>query len=108
MSGRGGNRSETFTVPAGKRAVVLHVACLLWTASGQSVFLFVHGIPVWFLRNQVADEPHFVAVRFTAYEGESIRFVCAGSDISYALDGFLLADDTGGRPDDADNVVTTP
>lgn len=105
MSGRGAGRRETFTVPDGKRAVVRHLSLLIWPAAGNSVFIYVHGIPVFYVLSQAPSEMHFEEVRWTAYEGETIETIVAGADSSYALDGFMFTDPDG-RPDDADNVIT--
>lgn len=105
MSGRGTSRRETFTVPAGKRLVVRSIRFLHWTTTGQSSMLFVHGISAFFFVNQVANETRFSDVRMTAYAGETVFVQTSGTDIAYGVDGFLYSDD-GGRPDDADNVIT--
>lgn len=105
MSGRGGNRSETFTVPEGRRAVVRSMSVLYWGAAGSSAFLYVHGIPLYYFVSLAANHVATLELRLTAYEGETIEMRLVGSDLSYALDGFLYADDDG-RPDDKDNVIT--
>lgn len=104
MSGRGSSRAETFTVPAGRRAVVRSYALFYWTTTGQSAFLFAHGIPLYFRVNQVANLSDLGELRLTLYEGETLTFESHGPDISYGFDGFLYYDD-GGRPDDADNEL---
>lgn len=104
MSGRGSSRRETYTVPAGRRAVVRHFSVMFWTATGQSAMLFVHGISLFYFLAPAANTPAFQEVRFTAYEGETIFVQTAGSDVAYGVDGFLFVDDSG-RPDDADNVI---
>lgn len=104
MSGRGTSRRETYTVPAGRRAVVRHFSVLFWTVTGQSAMLFVHGISLFYFLAPAANTAAFEEVRFTAYEGETIFVQTAGSDVAYGVDGFLFADDSG-RPDDADNTI---
>lgn len=105
MSGRGSSRDEYFEVPAGRRLVIRHFAVVFWAGSPDYLSLFVHGIPLFFLTGQAARDMRFEEVRFTAYEGEEVRVNISASDCSYAVDGFLFADDDG-RPDDADNVIT--
>jgi hypothetical protein len=104
MSGRAGNRYETYTVPEGKRAVVTFVTTVRFSATGTPhVFLWVHGAPVF----HVAPGGALVTAtpcRFTAYERETIKFELRGLDWGYSVDGYLLQDDDG-RPDDADNVI---
>lgn len=104
MSGRGGNRTETFTVPDRKRAVVRHLSFVYWTGINDAGVLIVHGIPLYFGLGQAPRELVFEEVRFTAYEGETIACNVAGPDVSYAVDGFLFNDDDG-TPDDADNSI---
>lgn len=105
MIGRGSARRETYTVPAGRRAVVRSVAFLHWTTSGQSSMLFVHGISAFYYVNQVPNAFQFADCRLTAYAGETIFVQTAGTDIAYAVNGFLYYDSST-RPDDADNVIT--
>lgn len=104
MSGRGGWRIETFTVPEGMRLVILHLSIIVWSAPGTVVFVWVHGIPVWYLSSQVVNEAHYQAVRLTAYERETVEIWVQGADVAYGVDGFLL-DDPDGTPDDADNTI---
>jgi hypothetical protein len=105
MSGRGGNRHETYTVPEGKRAVVRSIATYKWgTDAAAQVFFAVHGIPV-FQVPPGAPNVGPVQCRYTAYERETIQCSCYGPDWSYAVDGYLFADPVG-TPDDADNVIT--
>jgi hypothetical protein len=104
MSGRGSSRVETFTVPAGRRAVVRSFAVFYWTTSGQSAFLFVHGIPLYYRVNQVPNFSDGGELRLTAYAGETITFESHGPDVSYGVDGFLYYDDAL-EPDDADNEI---
>lgn len=105
MSGRGATRAETYTVPEGRRAVVRHFAVFNWGAAGASAFLWVHGIPVFYVVFQASNEAKFAEVRFTAYERETIMLSTAGSDISYGVDGFVFTDHDG-TPDDADNTIS--
>lgn len=104
MSGRGSSRAETFTVPAGRRAVVRSYAFLYWTTVGQAAFLFIHGIPLYYYVSQVPNEIKLGECRLTLYEGETITYEAHGPDIAYGVDGFLYTD-ADGRPDDADNEL---
>ena len=101
MSGRGSSLTETYTVPAGKRAVVRYVCFLHWVQC--TTILFVHGIPLAYY--QGADGVLYREVRHVLYAGETVSVVVSGPDVSYSVDGFVFADD-GGRPDDADNVIS--
>jgi hypothetical protein len=104
MSGRGGNRRETYTVPAGRRAVVLHVTISTWDVPTLTAILRLHGIPVWSLSNPGAFVATFRPVRWTLYQRETIVMEVFGADASYAVDGFLFTD-TQEEPDDADNTI---
>jgi hypothetical protein len=105
MSGRGGNRRETYTVPEGKRAVVQQVSIATWDDPALTAILRIHGIPLWSVSNPGAFVAQFRACRFTAYERETIVWEIFGNDASYGVDGFLFTDAIG-TPDDAENVIT--
>jgi hypothetical protein len=106
MSGRGGNRTETFICPAGRRGVVRHLSFYRWDDTGTpSTFLYVHGIPVFHVQPG-GPKQFFGEVRFVVYQGEEVRVVLNGTDWSYEISGFLFADPDG-TPDDADNVIST-
>jgi hypothetical protein len=105
MVGRGGHRTESFTVPAGRRLVILHVAFTTWANEACQARVDVHGIQMWFLSLTTAGEFVAKAVRWTLYEGEHVVVSIFGADMAYSVDGYLLADDDG-EPDDADNVIT--
>lgn len=104
MSGRGANRKETYTVPAGKRLVVLHVAFVNWASAAASARCDVHGIPVLYRELTAAGQFVMTPCRFTAYAGETVVSYLYGTDMAYAVDGWLLYD-ADGTPDDADNVI---
>lgn len=104
MSGRGGTRTETFTVPEGKRAVIRHIAFTPFGAGGAGGFVKAHGIIVFWRAFTGANPTLSADVRFTCYAGETIAVVTEGTDTAYAVDGFLL-DDLAGLPDDRDNVI---
>jgi hypothetical protein len=104
MSGRMGTGSETFTVPEGRRAVVTQLAYYRWGAgTNESSFLWVHGIPVHHVEPGAA-KAFYQAVRYTAYERETVKLAINGVDWSYSIDGYLFSDPDG-RPDDADNIM---
>jgi len=104
MSGDGGDRTERFVVPAGKRAVVRHITLGLWQPG--LVMVQVHGIVVCFWDRPTTGDPPLVAFdcRFTAYAGESIEVAVYASSSTYAVDGFLFRDELG-EPDDAANEI---
>jgi len=106
MSGRGSTRQEIFTVPEGKRAVVLHIATVVFAAAASSYCtVIVHGAALYYQPFAPgAYAGYFEAVRFVAYERETISCTVAGPDVAYSVDGYLLEDSVG-RPDDADNEV---
>lgn len=103
MSRRGTPQLEVFEVPEGYRAVVTHITCAFWGNPGEGT-LFMHGVALWYVTRPAAFTTVFEAVRFTAYERETIRFATTGVDVSYSIDGYLLTDPDG-RPDDADNTL---
>lgn len=105
MIGRGGHRIETYTVPVGKRAVVRSIAFTHWGDVSQNSYLKVHGILVFQLTATGALAAINREVRFTAYARETISVLIEGGDVSYGIDGYLLADQDD-TPDDADNVIT--
>lgn len=105
MSGRGGNRKESFTVPEGRRLVILHVSVMNWADGSSSARLDLHGIQLWFLTFTTAGDSIRSSVRFTLYERETVEFFLYGPDLAYAVDGYLLRD-ADGTPDDAHNVIT--
>ena len=104
MSGRGGHRTETFTVPEGRRLVVTHIAFVTWAPEQCQVRVDIHGIQLLFVVLTTAGEAWTKDVRFTAYEREQVVTSVFGADMAYAIDGYLLQDH-GGEPDDADNVI---
>jgi hypothetical protein len=105
MVGYGQSRQEKFTVPAGKRAVVRFANFSCFVQSTVSAFLYVHGIPVVLWNPPGAASCGLFEGRWVAYAGEAIIAVIGAVDMGYAVDGFLF-EDAGGRPDDADNVIT--
>ena len=104
MSGRGSHRSETFTVPDQRRAVVRSVRLFGFTAQPTQVDVRVHGIPVVDWIAPGAYTSLSLDCRLTAYERETIAVYVWGAEVTYALDGFLFVD-SGGEPDDAGNVI---
>lgn len=107
MSGRGATRMETFTVPAGRRAVILSFGATGWAAgTGQAAQLKVHGLVI-FSVNLVTGVTQFIQTRLTAYAGETISMIVVGTDTTYTCDGYLLEDQQL-EPDDADNVIGPP
>lgn len=106
MIGRGGWRTETYTVPEGKRAVILSVVFYGWRESGQRVALYVHGITIDYWITPGVGVQRVSAPRFTAYQRETIVVEVQGIDCSYSIDGWLLSDPGQGEPDDAHNVIT--
>lgn len=105
MSGRGSNRWETYTVPAGRRAVVTSVSFSSFVQPDVFIYLRVHGIPVLSWPAPGSNSAFIAAVRFTAYVRETIEIAVVGTDLAYAVDGYLFFDDQD-TPDDADNVIT--
>jgi hypothetical protein len=103
MIGRGGPRTETYTVPEGFRAVVRNTAICMWN-DGAGAIVSMHGIDVLYFVAQGSRAFDYRDCRFTLYERETIRVLTFGQDVSYAIDGYLLLD-SDGTPDDANNVI---
>lgn len=103
MSGRGGNRVETYRVPEGRRAVVRHANLQIYYPAPHELYLRVHGIGQVSLIHASQTQEHW-DLRLTAYEHETIEVIVIGQDGAYSIDGFLFAD-ADGRPDDADNTI---
>ena len=105
MSGRGANRTERFTVPEGRRAVILAFGATSWAATGSmAAQLKVHGIVI-FSVNLVSGQTQLKECRLTAYQRETIEMTVVGTDVTYHCDGYLL-EDPQADPDDAHNVIT--
>lgn len=108
MIGRGGDRTETFTVPPGRRAVIRSCSYQPWGGTQQQLLLEIHGIAILTFFTAPgyswADAHKTREGRWTAYAGETIRITINGSDTAYSLDGYLFFDDAL-EPDDADNVI---
>jgi hypothetical protein len=103
MIGHGGPRTETYTVPEGRRAVIRHTAISMWQPDAGAL-VTLHGIPVLYFIAQGPRAFDFRECRFTLYERETIELVTFGLEVSYSIDGFLFSDDDG-TPDPADNVI---
>lgn len=104
MSGRGGNRNEIFTVPAGRRAVVRSINLFNWsTDPAAQVFFHVHGITVY-QHPPGAPKALVQELRLTAFAGETVVITCHGPDWSYSVDGFMFVD-SDSTPTDGDNVI---
>lgn len=106
MSGRGATRTETFTVPEGKRAVVRHVVFHVWEQANCSALLRVHGIALTYYLAPGTLTYALFDVRYVAYARETISVQTFGNDVSYAVHGYLFADPVG-EPDDKHNVIVS-
>lgn len=107
LSGRAPSVSAVYYVPAGTRAVVRFVSVTAWAATGMSFFLKIATVPVWYWQAPGANVNVFEDVRFVAYAGEAINIVTAGSDMSWAVSGFLFDDVVGAYAAEASYELVT-
>lgn len=98
---------QSYTVPAGYRAVVRHVAASSGGVAGDYVQVFVAGVTCLTYTFPVSERSRFWDVRWVAYAGEKIRCATGGSQATMHLSGFLFAEgvSAAGAPAPADAAI---
>jgi len=102
--GRSSSRIQTFTVEAGRRAVVRFASVLAFAETGAYCALQVAETPAVYFVSTGPNESAFWDLRLTAYPGETIRVVTGGGDLAWHIAGFYFADDGGRPPDPVDTA----
>lgn len=100
-------------VPAGRRAVIMHVSASNFGAVGDAAVLIAHGISVWRYAFQGVNVTVTHDCRIVVNEGEAIEVYLAGSSMSAYVGGYLFeqsadADELGAvvQPADFGHVVS--
>jgi hypothetical protein len=77
-------------VPAGRRAVIMHVSASNFGAAGDAAVLIAHGISVWRYAFQGVNVTQTHDCRIVVNEGEAIEVYLAGSSMSAYVGGYLF------------------
>jgi len=85
----------TYTVPAGKRAVVKSISASNSTAAAGTAYVNVAGTAVMNVALQAKIYSEALAMAHVAYAGETISGYLSGPNMSLVVSGYLL-DDPGG------------
>jgi hypothetical protein len=89
---RGANKSVTYTVPSGYRAVVRCISAVNFSTTESNYALFVAGTAVVFWLSRTAFSTDRADLRIVAYAGEQLKITIEGPDIAVHMSGYLLED----------------
>lgn len=86
----GAGGSETYTVPAGKRAVVRSVALATYTVAVTQLYVGIDGVAIFNLANPAANTSKQLDVRVVVYQGQQIYANSVGGDAAWSVSGHLF------------------
>lgn len=88
----GATTTRSYTVPAGKRAVVKSISAVNNLGSSASAALQVGGVYAWYVTLPAATSSTSFETRQVAYAGETILCTTTGQDTRVHVAGFLFDD----------------
>jgi hypothetical protein len=92
VHGRAAAATQTYVVPAGRRAVVRFLSFNFYVGTHDYALLRVGGFAVVYLDHPAALSARTFDGRWVAYGGEEIEVITATADCAWHASGYLLYD----------------
>jgi hypothetical protein len=89
--------NHVYTVPAGYRAVVKHIACVNFAPAGSALAVQVAGLYVAYFPFQVTNSDRQQALMAVAYGGQTVVVSIPAAGMHTTVSGFLLREDPAAR-----------